>query len=123
MDVLSLCPLPLGVLAWESPEPLLTVVVKATFTLEHDGEATLAREQVPLTLDRPSEIDPSELVSASDFAPWKGLADILVVGHAHIEEPSRVIAVSFHVDDLHRRFVAIAKPPAARIPLTGANLR
>src|SRR5689334_2538085 len=104
MDVVSLCPLPVGIFAWESPDPLLTVVVKATFTLDRDGDAVLAEEQQPLTLDRPSEIDPSELVEASDFAPWKALADILVVGHAHVGEPSRVSPVSFHVDDLHRRF-------------------
>jgi hypothetical protein len=125
MQVCALSPLPVvGVLAWRSPEPSLTAIVKLTFRLDRDGDAALAAEQDPLGLDR---VDPAgngdELAAASDFVPRKARAEVLLVGHAHADEPTSMIAARLHVGDLAKRFVVRAPEPATRIPLTEANLR
>lgn len=123
MDIASLCPLPVGLVPWASPEPTTTVVIKATFALDRDGEAALAEEQEPLCGDRASSIDPEELDSASDFAPLKARADVLLVGHAFAEQPTTAIPALFRVDALTRRFFALAGAPATEIPLASPYLR
>lgn len=123
MDVASLCPLPVGIVPWASPEPTCTVVIKATFSLDSDGEAPLAEVQDPLSIDRPSAIDPDELESATDFAPLKARADILLVGHASADTPTTAIAALLRVDGLTRRFFALAGAPSTEIPLSSPYLR
>jgi hypothetical protein len=123
MDVASLCPLPVGIVPWASPEPTCTVVIKATFSLDSDGEARLAEVQDPLSVDRPSAIDPDELESATDFAPLKARADILLVGHASADTPTTAIAALLRVDGLTRRFFALAGAPSTEIPLSSLYLR
>jgi hypothetical protein len=123
MDVASLCPLPVGIVPWASPEPTCTVVIKATFALDRDGDARLADEQDPLSIDRPSAIDADELESATDFAPLKARADILLVGHASAELPTTAIAALLRVDGLTRRFFALAGAPSTQIPLSSLYLR
>ncbi|HVY47785.1 MAG TPA: DUF2169 domain-containing protein, partial [Minicystis sp.] len=138
MRVASFCSLPCGVVAWSAAEPhadagggapkpaspMLTVIVKATFSLAVDGEAPLAPEQEPLRGDQADPFgDPAGLWYASDFAPRKARADVSVVGHAYAAAPTTSIAARFSFDVLDRRFAALAARPAARIPLSPSHLR
>ncbi|RLB66079.1 MAG: hypothetical protein DRI90_00285, partial [Deltaproteobacteria bacterium] len=77
MDVASFCSLPVGVLEWNAPRPVTTVIVKASFTLESDGSATLAEVQQPLSLDHPLAESDSELYYGTDFVPLKKAVDVL----------------------------------------------
>src|SRR5579862_5895730 len=86
MHVRSDCPLRVASLVWQ-PRPsafALTVVCKATYALV-PGTAPLASLQdEPHTRDVPWGDDPREsLRFASDLAPFKRRADVLLVGHAH----------------------------------------
>ncbi|MGK4004648.1 DUF2169 domain-containing protein [Sorangium sp. So ce1036] len=86
MDVVSACPLRVASCFWQ-PQPgawALTIVCKATYTLT-PGESPLAQEQdEPTTTDVYWEDDRRcSLYLASDLAPFKRRADVLVVGHAH----------------------------------------
>src|SRR4051812_12301557 len=107
MIVLSLCPFPVGVVPWASPIPTLTVIVKATFNLAKDGEAAIVPAQEPLTLDRPSPFGLAELEAASDFAPRKARADVLLVGYAHAESAATMIPARLVVDQMRWSFVAV----------------
>ena len=123
MDVASLCPLPVGVVWWESPERSLTVIVKGTFALDREGDARLVARQEPLSLDRESaKGDTDELDYASDFVPHKARADVLLVGHAHSVVPLERIRARLMVDDLEIRFFAVAPAPATKIPLVSGHL-
>lgn len=86
MDVISYCPLPVASLVWRprAGSWALTVVAKATFTLE-PGESPLAEEQeLPFEDDIHWDDDERRsLAAASDLAPYKGRADVIVVGSAH----------------------------------------
>ncbi len=124
VEVALLCNLPIGVLTWHAPEPTLTVIVKATFSLRDDGWAQLAAEQEPLTLDQPSELgEPGDLDRPSDFVPYKANADLLLAGGAYSAEPAQVIPAAFSVDNLHKRFYALAGAPSIWAPLLPAYLR
>jgi len=123
MDVAALYPLPLGVVRWRSPDPTVTVVVKATWCFDRHGRLTLSEEQEPLSLNQRSHDDATELSHASDFVPMKVKTDFLLVGGAYHETPSRVITAGFAVDDLQKRFYALAGEPATRIPLVRSYLR
>lgn len=89
MDVVSSCPLRVASVVWQ-PRPgawMLTVVCKATYALM-PGESLLAPEQ-----DEPNEADgywndeeTRSLNFASDLAPFKRRADVLVTGHAFAPE-------------------------------------
>ncbi len=86
MDVVSACPLRVASLLWQ-PRPgahALTVVCVATYTLA-PGESPLAAEQAPASeVDLHWEEDEHRSVHlASDLAPHKPRADVIVVGHAH----------------------------------------
>jgi len=92
MDVVSSCPLRVASLVWQPRAGAfaLTVVCKATFALA-PGESPLTDEQ-----DDPFEDDVHwddderrSLATASDLAPYKRRADVLVVGHAHAPGSSR----------------------------------
>lgn len=85
MDVVSSCLLRTGSIVWQ-PRPgawALTVVCKATYLLA-PNESPLAEDQ-----DEPNEADgfwnddaTRSLSVASDLAPFKRRADVLLVGHA-----------------------------------------
>jgi hypothetical protein len=86
MNVVSLCPLRVGSLAWQQSRGawMLTVVCKATFELL-PGESRLYHEQ-----EYPNEDDnfwnddrERSLHSPSDLAPFKPRADVLLVGNAY----------------------------------------
>src|SRR6476660_9049743 len=79
MDVVSACPLRVGSVLWQTGrgDHTLTVVAKATYTLL-PVESPLAAEQ--------DEINQSDgfwnYDAASDLAPFKRRADVLLVRHA-----------------------------------------
>lgn len=123
MLVLSLCPFQVGIVPWASPVPTLSVIVKATFDLRADGEAAFSAQQEALTLDRASPFGAGELESASDFAPQKKRADILLVGYAHADPPSTMIPARLVVDELRVSFVAISGEPSSYVPLSPRYLR
>jgi hypothetical protein len=124
VEVASFCSLPLGVVFWQTSEPMLTVVVKATFSLMREGEAPLAQEQERLSLDVPDPLgDAAGLKYASDFVPKKARADVIVVGHAHAPEPATSIPVRITIDVLDKQFVARSGEPVRKIPLVPRHLR
>ncbi len=124
MRVASLCSLPFGLIPWTGAEPMLSVVVKATFSLAADGEATLAAEQEPLRIDEPDPLsDAAGLRYASDFAPQKARADVLVVGHAHAPSRVNTIPIRMTFDVLDKHFVARSAEATTRIPLVPRHLR
>lgn len=123
MELALLCPFPVGVVMWSAPEPRRTVIVKATFALDRDGELRLSREQLPLEIDRPAAASSDDLALASDFAPKKERVDILLVGHARAVVPAVTIPARIDVGDVHRSFLAFSSRPALEIPLTVAHLR
>lgn len=85
MDVVSTGPLPVASLRWQARPSVwvLTVVCKATFTLA-PGESKLAPQQEPIRERDVHEDDDvaRSLREASDLAPFKAGADVVVVGHA-----------------------------------------
>lgn len=123
MELALLCPFPVGVVTWSAPAPRRTVIVKATFALDRDGELRLSREQLPLEIDRPAAASSDDLALASDFAPKKERVDILLVGHARAVVPAVTIPARIDVGDVHRSFLAFSSRPALEIPLTVAHLR
>jgi hypothetical protein len=124
VDVAALCPLPVGIVSWQSPGRVLTVIVKATFSLGMNGQVSLAPIQEPLSLDRPSGVGADdELEYASDFAPLKARADVIVVGHAYAGAPSQSIRARLVVDELDKSFYAVAAQPSSYIPLVEGYLR
>jgi hypothetical protein len=121
--VASLCSLPVGVLRWRGPTPRLTVIVKATYAIGRDGEATLAASQLPLSLDLADPHgDARALWYASDFVPRKARADVTIVGGAFADPASALIPVQLLLDGLERRFVARAGAPSPYIPLSESYL-
>ena len=111
-------------LAWRAPEPTLTVVVKATFSLGVEGTATLAAEQEPLSVDRPAPGGShGDLDRACDFIPLKARVDILLTGHARAEAAMHVLPAGFAVDKLRRRFYANTEEPTFATPLLSDYLR
>lgn len=123
MDIASLCPLPIGVLAWRAPRPALSVIVKMTLHLS-GSEPSLLDPQENLSLDRRSPVGaPHELLYASDFAPKKARCDVLLTGHARSEVPSRVIPARLRAGSVERRFFALAAEPSMEIPLSATYLR
>ncbi len=125
--------LQLGVKTIRAEAPCLTVIAKATFSFEQaEGQdlpeiehARWSGDQLPLSLDQPSPAPGAgadELYYASDFAPRKAGADVLVVGHAHGTAPSQRQAGRFAVAGLEREFVALAEQPLPAIPLCCGHL-
>lgn len=123
MNVVALCSFPFGVVRWRAPEPTLTAIVKVTLSLDNNGRASLAKKQDPLSLDRPRPAPHAELSYATDFAPRKAQADILLVGHARAVAPVSSISASFSVGAMEKRFVAVSNEPSQSIPLVRAHLR
>ncbi|WP_437977947.1 DUF2169 domain-containing protein [Sorangium sp. So ce295] len=107
MDVVSDGPLPVASLLWQvrSLTWVLTVVCKATFTLA-PGESPLAPAQEPIReRDAHLDDDPARsLIEASDLAPLKQGADIVLVGHAHAPggSPARSLIARMAVGDIDK---------------------
>ncbi len=86
MDLVSNSPFSIATVTWQPQAGAwnLTVCVKATFTLVHGGEATLAARQDPPEDDAYFDGDArGTLYAPSDFAPYKPRADVIFVGSAH----------------------------------------
>ncbi|XXX80596.1 DUF2169 domain-containing protein [Sorangium sp. So ce134] len=91
MLLLPLSPLAASTLLWRTPNgPCLTVAVKATFQLSPDNVASLA---APLPLFRDVFYEQNagrSLYVASDAAPHKPRADVLLTGSAYAPPGQRV---------------------------------
>ncbi|MFO0758390.1 MAG: DUF2169 domain-containing protein [Byssovorax sp.] len=124
LDVALLSPVSVGVVAWRAPDPTLTIIVKVTLTLPEDGAARLAEHQEPLFLDEQGALgEPGDLDRASDFAPLKARADVLLAGFAYATSPMHVLSAGFAIDKVRKRFYAVAAEPSARTPLYPRYLR
>jgi hypothetical protein len=135
-------PVPVGIVRFSGPNPALGVVVKATFSFAEDAEeerevvARLSPKQEPLSVNRlrkgPNGED--ELAYATDFIPFKPLADVLLLGHAYGAprpssvaadgSPTTVVEVSFEIEgELSRAVDVVSAGWAERIPLRPPHLR
>lgn len=126
MDVAAFCKLPLGIVRWYAPKPTISVVVKATFSLEQDGELRLAGAQEPLGPDRPNAEgkNSEELERPTDFVPRKGRVDVFLVGHAHTQgQNSASIPARIGIGAWEKRFWALSSAEVAAIPLRAPYLR
>lgn len=83
------------------------VVVKGTFTIGDDGQATLAEEQEPLVYADVHYGDPAEtsMKYECDFARFKPQADIIVNGHAYSPtgKPIEAVDVALEVGTLKKQ--------------------
>jgi hypothetical protein len=85
LQYLTTCPFPVATLLWAArPGALtLTVCVKITYALVHEGEARVAEEQDAVDGPRTWADDPrASLRLPGDFAPIKRRVDVLVAGQA-----------------------------------------
>lgn len=100
MDIISHSGLPVASIVWQtwSGAVVISVVCKATFRLRSTF-SPLAAEQDPIvTADRTFGDDPrAELEAATDLAPFKRGAEILVVGHAHAPRGAPVRSLQVRV--------------------------
>jgi hypothetical protein len=122
MHVASLSPLSVGGLAWSSPEPCYTVVLKATFSLEGDGPLNLHLQQAPVSEEKPGKRE-GELFYGSDFAPRKVGVDLMLVGHARGRDTARVLPIRVALGELESQLYAVSDTPARKIPLSRARRR
>ncbi len=100
MELVSSSPFSSATVLWRSDGTAgtLTVVVKATFELSPDAEATLAADQEPIAGDRHHGRDPrASLAMAGDYAPRKARGDVVVVGHAYAPHGVPVDALACRV--------------------------
>src|SRR3954469_4448935 len=75
-------PVVLGAFDWTDPDPVVTVVVKRTFSFA-SGELVLAAEQRPLAItDATGPLKDAAVTYPWDFAPHKPKADVLLLGEA-----------------------------------------
>ena len=100
MEILSRCPLTARSFLWQPRAGawVLTVVVKATFTLL-PGESPLdALQDEAIEEDSHWDDDPKRsLHLASDMVPRKKRAEVLVVGHAHAGGGGKVASLTARV--------------------------
>jgi hypothetical protein len=131
MEVASLSPVPVGVLTWNSPDPCVTIIVKATFDIEPDGSVSLVPDQPPMSLDqatpeeggRDLELHGAELFYGTDFAPKKAGVDVLAVGHARAPRAGGQIPFRLRVGDLDLDLVATTDEPSREVALTERRVR
>ncbi|WP_437310175.1 DUF2169 family type VI secretion system accessory protein [Sorangium sp. So ce388] len=111
MDVVSDGSLPVASLLWQARAStwVLTVVCKATFTLA-PAESPLAPAQEPIReRDAYRDDDPARsLIEASDLAPLKQGADVVLVGHAHAPggKPARSLVARMVVGEIDKAIQA-----------------
>lgn len=112
MELIKETPLEVGWLVWE-PNPgrtALTVVVKATFDLPAEGDATLASEQRLLEGDEHHEDDIEQSLGwASDLEPLKPRGECYVVGSFHAPHglPVDRSALSFTIGPVSKQLAVI----------------
>ena len=115
--------LPTGVLHWFHGMDALTVIVKGTFSYADSDTLVLCGEQEPLTIDRPSELAPAELMMASDFVPRKSAVDVLLYGHAHAVQATTRIDARIALGEMQRSFCVVSDREQSTIALTDDHLR
>jgi uncharacterized protein YjbI with pentapeptide repeats len=106
VDIINDTPFQFGYIAGRIPFPghSLTLIVKATFDLVPDGEVVVSDDQQLPTGDEFYEED-EEMQGgpryASDFAFYKPLADLCLVGHCHAPKDTVVPArrITFQVGE------------------------
>src|SRR5262245_38711388 len=106
LDVLSLCPLPVGIAPLRAQNGPLVVIVKAPVELKY-GVASLADEQDPIGVGRASRFGvTNEPDAPDDFVPAKANVDVLLVGHAHARTnaPGQVIRARLSIEGINKRF-------------------
>lgn len=110
-----------GVLRWRvRTDPMLTILVKATFRFDNEEMATIVSPAPGISLDVPLADAPNEFRYVSDFAPNKPQIDILLVGHAF--GVGTTIEAALSMGAFSRRFTAVSKASAGRLPLTAAHV-
>lgn len=121
MKVLALCPFSVGVVHFDDPEPTLTVVVKASFSL---STGNLSIDQEPLYVDDAGSSGTDiELERASDFAPRKGPIDVLLVGSARSATPSRAWPFAVEIGDWKKSGFVVSGSPARELRLVAPHVR
>jgi hypothetical protein len=85
IEVIPLGPVAVGARAWRHrSRRLLTAIVKATFSINHDGPMTITQPAPVVTEERHFRNNPvASLVRASDLALLVPKPEVVVVGHAH----------------------------------------
>ena len=116
MELVSLCPFPAELLLWEADagQPSMTVVVKVTVRLVHDGEAVVADAQIPIGGDAAWDESPvASVLRPGDRAPLKPRTDVVLVGHAHAPggKPVERLVATMKVGDLSKS-IAVTAPRA-----------
>lgn len=109
-----------GVLRWWAGRPFISVIVKATFTIEPGGIMVLAEEQAPLCRAVRSE---DEVRYPSDFVPRKERVDVLLYGHAYARGKSDLVDAKIAVGTLSRSFRVVCEEPRHELPLGAAHIR
>lgn len=122
MRITALAPMSVRSLAWRGPDPTVSLVVKVAFRLDRAAGMVPSDEIVPLERDVPSPDDP-ELHYQSDFVPWKGRAEVLLVGHAHADRPTRCVPVRIALGEVDKRCFALAGAEVSSVPLSSTYLR
>ncbi|MEM6788214.1 MAG: DUF2169 domain-containing protein [Myxococcota bacterium] len=116
MHVASFSPLSVGGISWRSPEPTYSVVLKATFSLEHDGPLRWHLQQTPVGDDEIGGCD-GELYYGGDFAPRKVGVDVMMVGHARAAEPATVLPFALQIGAVRHVLQAVSESPVREVPL------
>jgi hypothetical protein len=116
-------------------ESILSVIAKRTYQFDTRGRLVLAPVQLPLQKDILFEDGSDELVCAdTDLVPWKPLTDIVVLGHAQVQEPRTDFHASVRIGSYAKTVLAIgerhatinasgrpvlsAPSPVAKLPLS-----
>ena len=105
MDVVSAPALRASSILWQGTTRVLTVVCKVTFALA-PGESTLAADPESIhEHDTHEGDDPAKsIVAPSDLVPFKGRADVILVGNAYAPrgEPVRSLVVRMIIGELDK---------------------
>lgn len=106
MELVKDTPLEVGWFTWPArpPRPSLTVVAKATFTLD-EGELELAKKQEIVSGERYVDDDIARsLERDTDLAPYKPRGECFVLGACHPPEgEARVSQVAFQIGNVRKQ--------------------
>jgi hypothetical protein len=108
MKIDNRTPFVVDALPFPGPEdrPVLTVMVKGTFTILPDAPAATADAQLPLAYadELLDEEKPGSLRFAADAVPFKPRADVALLGKAHVPpgKKTRALDVSLRVGKLKK---------------------
>jgi hypothetical protein len=112
MEIVSISPLRTGSLLWQAMPGtwILTVVCKATYVLAPTESPLASEQEEPNEDDRYRSDHPARsLLAASDLAPFKLRADVLLVGHAFApdERPVRSLVARMVIGDIDKSIEAV----------------